>query len=105
MPADLPVGPDQSDEPEPRLLGWVELHAATALRNQAKGIWPWCSVRARSRRRCLLTRLSGRKCQRNSCRIRGMRSEEHTSEIQTLIRTSNAVSCSEKQTTLTPLVI
>src|SRR3546814_17157456 len=54
MLAELPVGPDQSGEPEPRLLGWVELHAATALRNQAKGLWSWCPVRARSRRRCLL---------------------------------------------------
>src|SRR3546814_7357430 len=91
-------------EPEPRLLGWVELHAAAALRNQAKGIWSWCSVRARSRRRCLLTRPNGRKCPRNSCRIRGMamsmRSEEHTSELQSLMRSSYAVFCLNKNTHL-----
>src|SRR3546814_6967558 len=51
-----------------------------------------CALRARSRQRH--ARLGG--CQRGACRLR---SEEHTSELQSLMRISYAVFCLKKKIT------
>src|SRR3546814_6463938 len=66
--------------------------------------WTWRATRHARARRCIRMRTRGRKhsyrCWALNARVsrQGCRSEEHTSELQSLMRISYAVFCLKKKT-------